>query len=963
MAHAEFARRLIGRSAELDQLQTLLAGATDGKPCFVLLSGAAGVGKSSLLGEFAGRTEARVLLGSCLPLGEAGVPFAPIVTILRALETDAHGRRVPRSDLSDAVLGSTEPATRVQLFQTVLELLTSMGKRSPTVLIIEDLHWADRSTRDLLTFLILNMQAQHLLVAASYRTDDLHRDHPLRPLICELQRYPVVTRIDLDPLAAPLVAEQIADLTGAVPSPPVLTRVMERTQGNPYFVEQLVAAGCLDGQALPSSLRELLLLRTDAVSPPARRTLRVLSVADDKVTDESLARVAATPIDEVRDHIRESVDCRILVASSTGVDFTHALLREALQDDLLAGERVSCHAAFAEEIAAQPEDDRGGRAGSLARLAHHRAGAGDVDGAVSAWNQAATAAEDMFAFAEAHHHLDRVIAHWDRATSPAELAGASYAEVVARAAEDAFLSGDAESARDLGRQAIAALDASVEPRVAGVLHERLARYLRDTDEHDRAVECAQRAVELVPANPPSDDRARVLAGLAGQLMGRGRYVDAQALASEAVVLARQVGSLAAESDALNTLGVLTCTLTDVADGLAMMRAALSAAQRCGDAHQQMRSRWNEFACLFEAGEWDPALVASDGLTVELPRLGQAHLLPELFGNVADILMRLGRWDEAQATIDEANRRFPAHGDTAALIDLLVERGEFDEARRLIESTTARNVFTDQEQQGWPLVNLAALETWEGNRSSARAAVDAALEVTTDVDAPMARLYALAVGCRCEAEAAEHARLRNVAADEDLARTRIRVFVKQIDEQLARPGPDNGWKREARAIALQGSAEMSRADGTSDADAWTEATRAFERLAMPYPAAYTRSRAAEALFATTGERCGDTASLLGESHRVALYLGAEPLRHLIEKFARRARIDIGLSARDAFHGLSPREREVLALLGDGSTNKHIAATLFISEKTASVHVSNIMGKLGASNRGEAAAVAHREGITS
>lgn len=963
MARRPYAGRFIGRNDELMQLDSLLRRAAVGETCFAVVSGAAGVGKSTLLTRFVDRAQTRVLLGSCLPLGEQGVPFAPIAEMIRSLHADPElGDLVP---LELARLGSpsatTAPASRTHLFQSLLELIAGVAEAATTVVVIEDVHWADRSTRDLLSFLIPNLQTSRLLMVMSYRSDDVHRGHPLRPVLAELLRNPSVHQIDLGPFPASLVADQIENLTGLAPSPQTLAEVMTRTQGNPYFVEQLVAADGLGGRALPASLRELLLVRADVVSPATRRTLRVLSVAEDQIDDEALARIARSDVDEVRQHIREALDMRLLDVGPNGIQFTHALLREALYEDLLPGERAEFHAAFAEMATLKLDDHAGNRAGLLAQLAHHHEASGDITGALEARVGAANAAEAMFAFAEAHHHLSRIIAQWDHAAAPAAIVGADYPDLVGRTAEDAFLAGDADAASKLARDAIALVDADSAPLAAGVLHERLARYVRDTPEHDQALALVQRALELIPNDPPSSDHARVLAGVAGQLMTHGRYAEARSFALHSVDEARNTGSVLAEADALNTLGVLATVIDDVERGLELMRGALVLAVQCGDVHQQMRSYWNLTACLSDAGEWDRALSAFREATEQLPRLGQGHLLPELYANAADILMRLGRWDEAQDTVDEANRRFPTGGGGAVLTELITERGDFDEARRMIESRTTRNVFTDQEQEGWPLVHLATLETWEGHHEAARRAVDAALDVTADLDGPIATSYALAVGCRCDADAAVDARRRKATDDLHLAVTRCVSLVNQIDELVTRPGPANGWKREVGALRLQCAAELTRAEGRPEPSAWAEATQAYDDMRMPYHAAYTRFRNAEAIVAATG-RGEEASTLLAHAHDVAATLGAAPLRSLVETVAKRARVQVGPpSSPSSPYGLTTRECEVLSTLCTGATNRQIASMLFISEKTASVHVSNIMRKFGVSNRGEAAALAHREGM--
>lgn len=966
MARRPSGGRFLGREDELERLDSLLERAAVADTCFALVSGAAGVGKSTLLQEFVERTDVRVLTGSCLPLGEHGVPFAPVGEIVRSLDADPALRDVVPAGLvgppADPIGTAAEPVSKTHLFQGLLDLISRIAASATTIIVIEDLHWADRSTRDLVSFLITNLRSDRLLMVISYRTDDIHRDHPLRPVLAELSRNPHVDHIELDPFGAHLVAAQIESLTGRTPSASTLLEVMERTQGNPYFVEQIVAADGLDGRSLPASLRELLLVRADVVTPATRRTLRIMSVAQDTVEEEPLALIAGVPLDDIRCHIHEALDTRLLDATPNGTRFAHALLREALEDDLLPGERAEYHAAFAEVVASRLAAENGNSAALLAQLAHHREAAGDVSGALAAWSDAAKAAEGIFGFAEAHHHLERIIANWNRVPSPTDLTGATYPDLLGRAAEDAFLAGDAERASVLAREAIGLVDASEQPLVAGLLHERLARYVRDTTEHDRALQLVQRALELMPDDPPSSDHARVLAGVAGQLMTHGSYGDARSYATRAVDEARLTGSTLAEADALNTLGVVATILDDVEPGLAMMRQALVLAERCGDAHQQMRSYWNLTACLSDAGEWERSLDAFEVAKARLPRLGQGHLLPELYANAADILLRLGRWVEAQDTIDEANRRFAGGGEPAVLAELVIERGEFDVARRLIESRAARNVFTDQEQQGWPLVHSATLETWEGDHAAAREAVDAALEITAGLDGPIATGYALAIGCRCEADAAIDARCRGTAAEVDVAVSRCESLVERIEELVARPGPARGWKREVGALAAQCTAEMRRARAAPDPGAWQATTALWDGMRMPYHAAYTRFRQAEAVVLAGSERTV-AEPLLGEAHRIATALGADPLRGLVERFARRARIDLGVSRNGSdSHGLTAREREVLATLATGATNRQIAAALFISEKTASVHVSNILRKLGVTNRGEAAAVAHRDGLT-
>ena len=944
-------------------LDAALARAAVGEPSMVVVAADAGIGKTRLLEEFAARVDGRVLRGACLPMGERGIPFAPIAEALHALRADPQFVDLVPAALAPLVSDGGDPGpalSRSQLFQAVLGLLEELANRATTLLIVEDLHWADQSTRDLLTFLVPNLRSQRLLVVASCRTDDLRRDHPLRPVLAELTRQPHVHRLDLPSFTTAQVADQLAHLTGRDPSAGTLDMVMARTQGNAYFIEELVAAG-LDARELPASLRELLLIRTDVVAPPARRLLRIASLTDGEVSDALLAEVSGIPVAEVRAHLHEAIDALLMVATPGGVRFRHALLRDVLQQDLLAGERIEYHAAYAGALAARMESGADRRAAAPAQLAHHLQGAGDVAQAMGAWLAAATAAEAVFAFAEAHQHLAEVLAAWDVVDAPGERVGMTRLELLARAAEDAFLGGDAVRACELARTAISEVDETATPRVAGILYERLSRYLRDTAERDKIYDMIDRAVQLVPASPPSVERARVLAGQAARLTTLGRLREVRATLEHAMGMAREVGATLVESDALNTIGVVTCYLEDESVGLDQIATALALAQACGDSHQQMRAYWNLAVCTAEAGRWAEAIDHYRTAIDALPRLGLAHVVPELYAYAAQDLLTLGRWDEARALVDEAARRFPSRRDEATPIELPVATGAFAEARRLIAAASERDVFTDEEDYALVMVNLADLETWEGNTGAARTAVDAALAHILHSDRPVAAARALTVALRCEADAADQARAGGRPDEVGRARIRAMAHQEQIREILARPGPEGGWKREVRVLAAMGDGERTRLDGDADPAAWAAAVDASRELAMAYHLAYAQARHGEAIVAAGGERDRAADELL-LAHGAARSFGALPLRELVERIARRARIPVGAdpATGNAF-GLTRREREVLDLVAQGASNRSIAAALFISEKTASVHVSNIIRKLSVSNRGEAASVAYRAGL--
>ena len=957
--------QFVGRVPELKLLREMLAGAQSHQPAVALIRGEAGVGKTRLLAEFSSQVQpGRILSGTCLPMGERGLPFGPIIETLRALGADPELReRVPAG--VDALLfaGNKDRTgtvhSRSQLFQAVLDLVEDLARTDAVVLIIEDLHWADQSTRDLLTFLVPNLRSQRVLVIGTYRTDYMGRDHPLRPVLAELARHPIVHGVDVPPFDAGQVAEQLEHLTGRLPDRHTVDTVVSRTQGNAYFVEELVAAGRLRGGRLPQSLRELLLVRADVVSPAARETMRVASLVAGQVDDQLLAAVTGRPVVEIRNHLHEAIDAQLLVTTEHGVRFRHSLLQEALQQDLLASERAECHRAFAGVLDGRVDKSRAARAETTAQLAFHAHQGGDIEKALTAWINAAGAAEAVLAHAEAHQHLANAVAVWDGVDDPETLTGMARVDVLARAGEAAFLAGDADSACDFTRQAIDLVDMGVDSRAGGILYERLSRYLRDTADRDRSAEMIERAVKLVPADPPSVERAGVLAGQARQLMYQGRFGRAKTVSERAVDMARAVGSIAVESDALNTLGAVNWYVADDVLGLQQIEAALTLAESVGDSHQQMRSHWNLGVCHAEAGRREESVRLKRRAIEVLPRLGHQHMLPEIYRFLADDLVCLGRWDDARAVVDEAARRFPERSDEATSIQLAIGQGELASARRLIAAASERDIFRALENRILVVVHLADLETWEGNLDAARIAVDRALGLLADHERPASAARALNAALRCDADAAHEARMQSDQSALELARERGRGHVRLLRSLLDKPGPTGGWKREARAIAATCEAEATRLEGGSDPDRWGVAIAVSDELSMAYAAAYAKVRRGEALVGANGDRT-EAAGLISDAYDAAVTMGAKPLQRLIERVARRARVGLGSVDADPF-GLTPREREVLDLVADGATNRQISEELYISEKTASVHVSNIIRKLSVTNRGQVAAVAFRAGL--
>jgi len=985
------AGRFVGRTQELARLRELLARAANGQPLVALLGGEAGVGKTRLVEELAaiaGAQGGRVLRGSCVPLGEEGLPFAPVIEALRGLADQLDpaelaavagparaelGRLVPDLTLNGEVVAGPAIAGTGQglLFELLLGVVKRLADRSPLLLVMEDLHWADRSTRDLLAYLAAALRSGRVLLVGTFRSDELHRLHPLRGLLGELARNRRVQRLELPRFTRAELAEQLAGLLGADPPTRLVEEISTRSLGNPFFAEELLLAGG-DPGVLPPTLREVLLTRVVRLDHRTQQLLRVAAAAGPGATQPLLAAVTGMDDQQLLDGLHEAVDQQLLLPepSGTGYVFRHALVAEAVYGELLPGERVGLHTALAAALEAGLEVGDA-PATQAARLAYHWSAAGDRPRALTASIQAAAAAEGVYAYAEAQLQLDRLLALWDQVPDAEARAGVDRVALLARCTFAAYAAGDPARAAELARQALALLDETRQPQRAGLLHEQLARSLRMLGD-PAALGEHQEAVRLVPSEP-SAERARVLRSLAQYLLVLvNRPAEARAPAEEAIAVAGQVGAAAEEANARVTLGGVLVDLGEVDAGLAELEEARRLATKSGDVVLPLRAIVDQSDALVATGRLDQAAtVALAGLDLAR-RHGLAHFNgPLLATNAAQALVALGRWDQAEQVTREVLETTPSDVASAGLplirATLELARGDFDRARARLQAVQRQFPASSPEaQKAGPLfAGLAELALWHGDLDQAKRLVAQAIPLVEANPRYAAPIYAL--GLRAEADRAELARARHhgrPAADDGTAA----ALLDLLDQAAA--GPAAAGLPDLAAWHALGLAERIRQNGRPDPAAWAVAAAGWERLGQPYRIAYARFRQAEALMVGPGDR-GAAAAVLGRAAAITGRLGARPLDGEVKALARRARLDLALAedaapaaavpAPAAKLGLTPREAEVLALVAAGRSNRQIAQALFISPKTVSVHVSNLLAKLGVASRVEAAAIAHRLGL--
>ncbi len=962
------------RSAESAQLRTALDRARGGTGTAVLLSGDAGVGKSRLLTEFTAEAEAagvHVLLGRCVSVGEAGLPYLPfkeVVEQLGRLRPDLVDARpalsslIGRTAATASRSGEENDLGQLQLFDAMFTVLAELSDDAPVVLAIEDLHWSDASSRDLLSFLVSRLSGQRLLVVATYRSDDLHRQHPLRPLLAELVRLPAVERLDLAPFAPADALAFVASLADGGTDAELLADVAARSEGNAFFAEELVAASATGSAAgIPTALADVLLARVETLSQTAQRVAGAISVTGRRhVRHAAVRTVVDLPDDELDAALREALQHHILVTDDQGgYTFRHALLREAVYADLLPGERVRLHAAYARRIVELKQDELSGA------LAYHSLRSNDLPAALAASVKAADDAMRVGALAAELRHVEQALELWPAVDDAAAHAGIDELALTRKAAYVAGAAGHPERALAYAQAALVLADHDPDPVTRADVRRQLTETLLATNRWAEAGQTIDDAWALVEPEPPSRTRAWVLALRARTRVGTEAELS-RSSAEQAIADARASGSVSAESDALITLAFDDLRSGAVEDACALFEQARQNAIRVGAANVELRASFNLVTTRYEQGRLDDAVAIADAGIARAVELGVTWSMYglELRWLGAMVHYAHGSWDEALAGASPPGEQV---SDTitallaASAAIIKVGRGRFAEAQR--DLTRIRQEW-HRDSQIAQLSGVAGIEMagWQGRHDDAVRFADEAIASMRKGDDdrwPLGsiRLAVLALGSL--ADVARRARLEHDAEAEAAA-----VAEGQRFGELARLTAQHGIPRtdqlgpEGLAWLARLDAEESRLAGGTDPAPWRAVVEAFG-YGEVYPVALGRWRLAEALIAT-GDRDAATAELAA-ALETADRLGAEPLAAGVRDLARRAHVALPGAALPVSGLLTPRELAVLELVARGYTNRKVGEELFISEKTVSVHLSRVMTKLGAASRTEAVSIAHQRGL--
>ncbi len=951
------ASHVVGRTDQRTRLRGVLDEVIADGSRFVLLGGDAGAGKTTVIDAFTADLfssladrKAQLVRGQCVPLGGDGLPYAPIVGTLRDLVAQ-HGR--------DQVLewaGAVAPALgvllpdltggppegdsiRLQLFEAVTQVWERASEHAPLVVVLEDIHWADESTRHLLRFGARALTDAPVLILASYRTDELTRRHPLRPFLAEIGRLPGAVRVDVPSLDRAEVAELLNRLMDRPPSNAVIDTVFRRSEGIPYFVEELTRSasrGCID---MPDTLRDALNVRVQNLSAEAQQVVELAAVAGNRVEHELLAAAAGGATLELDTGLREAIDAAVLTADETGYGFRHALLREVVHDDLLPGQHARLHATFAALLEEHPELVNPGTA--PLEIAHHWSAAHEV---TKAFEWSITAARSgAAAYHEALKMYERALELWDRVDDPVAIAG-SRASVLKQAANAASNAGEEERALALVNASLAEAgpDTTPEERITALMLKGslLSGLLRPG-----AVEPTREAMALLPEDADPVLRGRVLEALARWLTLSGEVEEGVATARAAVAATTGIGSTSAESHARNTLATGLEAIGAEAEAMTEWERARELAR--GSTKTELRFFINYSDALNLTGRYADAVTeALAGIELARERGLERSIGCMLAGNAAEPLIAVGQWSRAAAMIDRALELEPPPHHMAHLrllqAWLRVWRGELDEAEvilnefrpmvsadnparqyvhQVIRADAEHAMAVGDPERAWRNVSVF-LDSWQrfhGAWSYPVLAVGAAAARALD--------------------AADGSTGRSDRVADFLERRALQINIRPL------------W------------APLVTAELADTADRWRSALT--ELRALPGPAhlpPYAGLRLAQHLVAAR-ERA-EARDVIAQAMEQAATLGARLLTDRLGSLGQRAGFAPTAEVRATpLAGLTPREIEVLQLVAAGNSNGEIGSALFISTKTASVHVSNILAKLGVSGRGEAAALAYKLGLVS
>ncbi|HEY8731176.1 MAG TPA: AAA family ATPase [Candidatus Limnocylindria bacterium] len=693
---------VVGREREAAELEEQLREAIAGRGRTVLVSGEAGLGKSALMRQFVDRARAhnaRVLTGECTEI-EARRPFGPFI------DAFVRGDIALPDELAHGGPGAlpTIEAERYRVHLAFADRLAEAARERPIVVLIEDLHWADEATNELVPYLARKLRDAPVLVVATYRSDELHRLHPLNHVLAELSRARLADDVRLKRLTLEEVGDVIKAALGLAGPPTQEFRkaLFDRTEGNPFFVEEILRALVEKGEleyrdgawhrtksvaelAIPESVRDAVQQRLLGLEPRARKAIQVAAVIGLRFDFEVLGAVSGMDERALVDAIKAAIDAQ-LVREETDPDggesytFRHALSREAVLAELLQRERRMLHRAVGEEIeqiAARGGSDR------TEELAYHFDEARDAPRAYKYHDLAAERSLRMASPVGALRHLERAIelAQEDDPALPTLLLRLS--DMAMTVADTARALRAAEEARLLA-------DARRDSLTAGEAIHRIAACRWYLGETRHAVEAVEEGVALLEPLGPSAPLAACYAELARLAMIDQRNAEAIEAGERAARMAREVGTHEIEIKATNTVGSAMGNGGRPTEGLALLRKGFALADEHGLVMEAERALNNMQAVLAlnESDFKERQAVHRESVAYAKKH---GHRSDGFLSREVRFAYFEGEWDHALAVEAESrnNGIFSASREQLAAMILIAREGPLPQHFALLENATRR----------------------------------------------------------------------------------------------------------------------------------------------------------------------------------------------------------------------------------------------------------------------------------
>ncbi|MBB4480672.1 helix-turn-helix transcriptional regulator [Rhizobium etli] len=943
--------RFSGRIAELNSMDSAFRDVSGGRQRCILLAAEAGGGKSRLVEEFTNRLSGRALIlkGGCIEQQESALPYAPATGLLHELAR-LRGQSLIKSlvgcegarelawllpELGELSERFDAGIARSRLFETMRKLFEELAREMPLVVVIEDIHWADQGTFDLLRFLTRRLMDIRLMLIVTYRAEEASRN-ALRTTIGDISLCEGSEVLQLRRLTYAEIAVQLEGLLGRPPKPAVINSVYARGCGIPLFTEALIdASGSLRAN-VTGSLNDYLLRAVREVPPSTGGLLKVMALGGPQITHSLLRSVTNKPDLDLVELLRPAISAGVLVPDRDGYAFRHALIHDAVRGDLIAGEKVAIHRLYADVL------ERGSvpsyRIWHSVALARHWHGAGQAERCLKwAW-QAAGEAAAAFAYMDQMEMLKLVLAAWPEVENARRLIGADHCKVLELAADAACWAAEAEQGLAFVDRALAELDADrYGEQLAALLLQRAV--MRQHSLVSGEIADLERALDH--AVSPTRLRADALGQFSRALILRGEFNRAKRLGEELRDLAERL-----DDEEYRIEGMIIGAMLNMPPNASCIdahRIVVGRAEQASTGRVEVLAGAALLQALLDAGEYSQIIDIGPAIFARTVELGQARYIGALVGApLCRAYLDLGRVSEATETCERMAALDPLPLGLVHVFECQAEiaivLGDVDRMAAAVSSL--RDLPPGPQVANRMAANLRRYEI-----------ESRALAGDRDGSASLAKSALMFLKAQGGVSWPLMVSAMRVAVD-----TRQKDVVLELAE-LAGRAPRRNKVEDAENLEI--SAEMSRATA-SDINMWEAVSRSWADLNQPFRQAYALMQAGAA--ALNAAKRVHAARNFRQAFRLAQSVGAQLLSDQIEAFAAKARIDLRDGEDDcvgkAPFGLTDRELEVLRLIADGQSNRDIARNLFISSKTASVHVSNILSKLSVPSRGAAAAIAHR-----